>query len=121
MGDGKQLRELLQRKATETRAAALRNEGKVSAEQLDDLERLARLVGIGDDAKPALLRERWPLVAAFVVTLGLVSVLVFVPMPTTEIELELKAEEVGFDLPTRRTLTTGLKVTAIGASGLAGP
>ncbi len=119
-GYGKQLRELLHRKVTETRAAAVRSEGKVSAEQLDDLERLARLVGIGDDAKPASLLERWPLVAAFVVTLGLVSVLVFVPMLTTEIELELKAEEVGFDLSTGQTLTTGLKVTAIGASGLSG-
>jgi hypothetical protein len=111
------LRALLVRQEEELSAEALRSGGLVPAARLDEASRLARLVEMRDTSQSPL-RWRWllPLVAA--VTLAFLSVLLFVRVRTTEVELELKASEVTFVVLAAQVVTDPLTLSAIGLSGL---
>jgi hypothetical protein len=115
--DAAALRALLVRQTEEVSADALRNGGTVPEERLDELSRLSRLLEMRDTATSPL-RWRWlvPLVA--VVTIACLSVLLFVRVSSTEIELELKASDLSFVVPTARVLTGPLTVSSVGVTGL---
>jgi hypothetical protein len=117
--DIRQIRDLLARKVRVLIENAIRTDGHIPAEEVQNLEHLARLVEIceAEDRLPKP-RKRWPVIAVLSATLAILSVLLFARVPQTEIELELSLSEVGFVLPTQQVLTDVLDVSAIGISGL---
>src|SRR5262245_42611058 len=87
---GEPLRDLLRRQTESLRNEALRNGGDVPAHELDRVARLQRLVEIHAAAHPASSARRWSVAVAFGVTLLLSSVLLFVRVPETDVELDLR-------------------------------
>ena len=116
-GTGEQLRNLLYRQAQAVSDEAVRSDGQVSAERIEALSRLARLVELHTVAQPPT-RRRWPLVVVLGSTLLLVSLMLFARVRETEIELDLALSEASFVLPTEQKLTEGMDLTDLGASGL---
>jgi hypothetical protein len=96
---------------------ATSNGGEVSAEQVDALGRLARLAEICDAVKPPPARKRWPVIGLFGLTLVGVSIL-FLTVPETEIEVDVKVSEVGFALTGSQALAEAMGLATVGASGL---
>ncbi len=85
------LRTLLQRRTAEVTEEALQQDGRVPPGELDQLERLARVVELCGDEAPRT-RQRWPMAAVVVGTLVLVSLLLFTRVTETEIELDATLE-----------------------------
>jgi hypothetical protein len=110
-------RDLLSREATAIRDEVIQSGGQVSAERLASLERLARLAELSDAVQPPR-RKRWPVAVALGLTLLLVSILLFVRVPATEIELDLVLSEVSFVLSSAQRLSGALGLSALGVSGL---
>ena len=115
---GRQLRDILRRQAQAASDAALQTGGQVSAEQVEALERLARLIEIWDAAQPSPSRKRWPIATALGGTLLIVSVLLFARVSETEIELELALSEISFILPRQQVLTDVMDLSEFGVSEL---
>jgi hypothetical protein len=110
------LRALLAKQSDDAAADALETGGQVSAERLEGLGRLARLVELRDATIPA--RSRWTVPLVALATLAGVSVLLFARVSTTEIELELKVSEVSFVVPTLQVIADAMNLSALGVSGL---
>jgi hypothetical protein len=115
MGDP--LRDLLNRQAKAVSEEAIQSGGQVSAEQVEALGRLVRLVEICDAAGQSSLRKWWP-VGALLSTLLIVSILFFARVSETEIELDLTLSEIGFAFPKQQILAEAMPVSALGVSGL---
>jgi hypothetical protein len=113
-----QLRDLLSRQLQAASDEAVRSGGQISAEQMDGLGRLAQLVALYQTAFPAPARKRWPVALALVSTLLFVSLLLFVRVAETEVELDLKLSEVSFSLPAQQVLAQGMNPSSLGVSGL---
>ncbi len=113
-----QLRDLLLAQAKALHDEAIRSGGSVPPEQLEALRRLSSLAEIYDASQPASPRKHWPLIAAFAFTLTIASVLLFVRRESTEIELELRVDQLGFVLPDRQILSEQLGLSALGVVGL---
>jgi hypothetical protein len=111
-------RDLLHRRVREAREEALANDGYVAPDRMVGLETIGRLVALADKARPATPRKRWPLVAVLGATLAVLSVLLFVRVPQTEVELDVIAQEVGFALSTEQVLTDIINLSSLGATGL---
>jgi hypothetical protein len=116
-GEGDRLRAMLQRRARAVGEQTAET-GEVSREQLDDLERLARLVAISDAAQRPRAARRWPLVAGLGFTLLIVSVLLFARTRETEIELDLDLSEASFVSSRLQILADAIGVTSLGVAGL---
>ena len=99
------------------RDEVIQSGGQVSAEKLATLQRLARLAELCN-AAPPLPRKRWPVAAALGLTLVLVSILLFVRVPVTEIELDLALSEVSFVLSSPQKFSDAMALSALGVSGL---
>ena len=112
------LRDLLFRQVQAASEEAIRADGQISDEQVQALERLARLAALCDEAQPPPYRKRWPVAATLGSTLLIVSLLLFARVPKTEIELDLVLSGVSFVLPTQQVLTNGMDLSAIGVFGL---
>ncbi len=115
---GDQLRNLLSQQARTISEEAVRSEGTVTAEQVDTLSRLARLVEIYNATQPSPVRKRWPVVAVLGSSLVLVSLLFFARVAETEIEGELALSEVSFIVPSEQVLTEAIDLSTLGVSGL---
>jgi hypothetical protein len=113
-----QLRQLLQAKAKALHDEALRSHGAVHGEQLKALQRLSGLVAICDASQPVRSRSHWPLIALFASTLFIVSILLFARRQSTEIEMDLQVDQLGFSLANRQVLSEQLSLSALGVSGL---
>ena len=113
-----QLRELLDAKAKALQNEAIRSGGSIPAAELEALRRLSSLLEISDAARPAPPRRHWPLIALFATTLIIASVLLFVRRKSTEIELNLHVDQMGFTLPDRQVLSEQLRLSTLGVSGL---
>lgn len=121
MSDSERLRALLRRRIESAREEAVGSRGEVSPATLDSLERLARLVEIGEAAepRPPARRSRWPVAALFVLTLAIASALLFARMPATDVELEVAADEASFAVAEEQFLTEVMPLTELGAAGIA--
>jgi hypothetical protein len=111
------LRELLRRRMQQAAEEAATHDGDVAADQLEKLNRLARLVELRDKTFPQHAR-RWPLAALLTATLVLVSLLLFMRVSETEVELDVRTSEVGFVLSGPQVLTEITKLTELRASGV---
>ena len=112
------LRELLHQQVEAAENAAARSQGQIPAAQVESLERLARLVSICDSEQPKTIRSRWPSVAILLGTLTVVSVLLYVRVSETEIELDAALSEVTFVLQQQQPLIPQVSLVTLGASGL---
>jgi len=110
------LRSLLHRKVREVSDEAAQHDGDVPSVQLDALNRLARLVEVRDKTPPAA--PRWRVAVVLAGTLVLVSLLLFLRVRETEVELQLVTSEVGFVLAQPQVLTDVVILAELGASGL---
>jgi len=110
------LRALRDAQASAAAEAALRT-GHVSAEEIETLDRLTRLVALEELRRPTL-RARLPVIVVTALTLVAVSVLLFARVRSTEIELDVEASRVSFVLPVRHTLTDVVAVSRLGIGGL---
>jgi hypothetical protein len=113
-----QLGELLRQRVQAAGEDTLRAGGQVSAEQVDALERLARFVDIYQTTQSPPGRGRWTVAAALAGTLLIVSLLLFVDVSETEIELDLALSEVSFVLPRQQVFAEAMNLSAFGVSGL---
>ena len=112
------LRELLVREVVATSDAVLASGGHVDADRIAALERLARLVELRSSVKPPLARRRWPVVAAFLVTLVIATVMLYGEVPETDVELGLRATEISFPVRGQQKLGEGVRLSSVGVSGL---
>jgi len=110
------IRELLGQQAAKLAAKAA-NGDAVSAEEVEAIGRIARLLEIRDAARPKTRRAWWP-----AVTLGgslaIATVLLFVRVPATDIELECAVSELRFVTERSQVIAAPLRLSALGASGL---
>jgi hypothetical protein len=109
---------LLVRVVVSTSDSVLTSGGHVDADRIAALERLARLVELRNSVRPPLARRRWPVVAAFLVTLVIATVLLYGEVPETDIELGLRATEISFAVSGRQKLGEGARLSSLGVSGL---
>lgn len=116
-GDVVALKALLAKATAEAAEHALSGATPVPAERLEELGRLARLIELREDAVTVPPR-RWP--TAFLVggTLVLVSLLLFVRLPTTVVELDLLVSQLSFVAGETEAVTAATSVTALGATEL---
>jgi len=113
-----QLRNLLHSNAKDLQNEVLSSGGAVPAEKLEALRRLSDLVGICDGAELTPSRSRWPLIAVFGCTLLIVSILLFTGPGSTEIEMNLRLDQIGFVLPVRQVLSEQLSLASLGVTGV---
>jgi hypothetical protein len=90
--------------------------GEASQEQLDELERLIRLIDLSETP----ITRRYPLIPFLVLTVTGAAVVIMysVRLSHTPVELDLEVSEVGFTLPTQQVLTEAIGLSSLGASGL---
>lgn len=112
-----QLRALLHARAETAHQRALENGGAVPADELDELERLNRLIALLEDVRGPRRRKRWPVAAALGATLLVASILLFARVPATDIELAVITTEASFVLPTQQVFADVLDLSAVGAAG----
>ena len=110
------LRALLNRKVGELSDGASER-GEISSDQLDAVNRLARLVEVRDKSFAAPL-PRWRIAAILAATLVLVSALLFLRVPKTEVELQLVVSEAGFVLAKPQVLLDLVNVAEFEATGV---
>lgn len=109
------LRGLLKRLASELSEKAVSSDERISREDVEALEPLARLIEIRDAARES---RRRAVILLLLGTLAFVSVLVFVRVSNTEIELDLEVSELSFVLPVDQPITEAIDVTSLGVSGV---
>lgn len=119
MPDDDPLRSILHRKVREVSRETEAHDGEVPSEQLDGLTRLARLVEVRDKTFPAA-PPRWRIAVVLAATLLLVSLLLFLRVRETEVEMQLVVSEVGFVLARPQVITDIVNLDALQVSGLRG-
>lgn len=117
--DHDELRDVLQRKVREAARDAAAHDGAVPSEQLDALNRLARLVEVRDRTVPSP-SARWRIAAILGATLLIVSLLLFLRVRETQVEIQAVVSEAGFELERPQVVTGTMSLKELGASGLRG-
>jgi hypothetical protein len=92
--------------------------GEVPKEELEALNRLARLLELEESVSDRQPRRAWELAAILVATLIVVSALLFAHVNQTEVELEIDATRVSFTTASEQVLFEEIDLKALGASGL---
>ena len=112
------LRQLLVQRTAAAVDAARARDGEVSPTELESLERLSRLLDLRDKVAPKVPQRPWTVAIVLVLTLLLLSVLLFVRPHRTAIELEVDTTQVSFTVPTEQLLFERMDLTSLEASGL---
>src|SRR5258705_2400718 len=112
----RRLDELVERQTRELLDAAVLTDGTLPKPRLEALADLRTLAEMKPRQAPP--SHRWIPALVMVATLLLMSGLLFIRVPTTEIELEIQATEVSFRVPTLQPLTGGTPLALLGADGL---
>ena len=110
------LRELLDRELSDLTTDAADPDFVLTGERFDGLRRLSQLIAIRESARPKV--RNWLSALVVLGTLAVVTVLLFARVGETDIELEVNAAELAFDIPKDQVLTDAMNLAAIGASGL---
>jgi hypothetical protein len=97
---------------------AIDSKGEVSAEQLESLQRLSRLVEINDAVRPKASRDRLSLIILFLITFLILSIVLFGHRNSAEIELNLEVDQLSLVMPKQQLFVDSLAVSSLGASGL---
>jgi hypothetical protein len=112
----RRLDELVERHTRELLDEAVLSGGTIARPRLEALVDLRTLA----EMQPRQVRpsRRWIPALVMVLTLILMSGLLFIRVPTTEIELEMQATGVTFRVPTLQPLIEGTPLALLGADGL---
>jgi hypothetical protein len=114
------LKDLLRQRVEDAVKESTAPDDALDAGRLEKLERLARLVELEESVAPKAASRRWPIALAFVLTLGLISALLFVRVPETTIELDVTVSQLNFRIVEPQGLTNALTgLRALGMAGLA--
>jgi hypothetical protein len=116
--EGNPLRTLLYREVKAATERTIQASGQVSLDQVEGLSRLARLVDISEAAYQSRARHLWTVLAAIAVTLGIISLLFFVRVRETSIEMQLAVSAVAFVLQAEGMLVEKVDASEFGAVGL---
>lgn len=111
------LKVLLHKEAAAMSDEAIRTDEQVPIDQLENFQRLAQIVKINDEIQRQRF-QKWPIVAILAGTLLIVSVLLFVRVSETEIELDVHLSQISFESAAQQHLTDVFNVFGIGVSGL---
>jgi len=114
--ESQKLQKLLYRKVKMVSNEVLKTNGRLSDSQLSTLENLFRLTEITNATQPP--PRKWLVLAIIIFTLSVVSLLVFVRMPETDIELDLTLSGISFVLPKQQELVDAMTISELGISGL---
>ena len=112
------LRQMLNEKAKAPVDKSISKDGKLAADELDSLEQLSRLVKLVESSQTKRRPNLWLLPALFLTTLIILSILLFGHVSETEIELDVTASDVSFEVPDQQVLTTLMQLTRLGIDGL---
>jgi hypothetical protein len=112
----RRLDELVERQTKELLDAAVLTDGSLPRPRLEALADLRTLAEMKPRQAPP--SHRWIPALVMLATLLLMSGLLFIRVPSTEIELEIQATEVSFRVPTLQPLTEGTPLALLGADGL---
>jgi hypothetical protein len=105
---GDDLKALLARRMEDARAKVLQSDGRIDASEIDEVERMARLVALEKDMQPPA-RQRPTLVAGLLVgTLMAVSILMFARLTETDVEVAAVASELSFGLQAPQNVSEGI-------------
>jgi hypothetical protein len=113
-----ELRRLLKARSAAAAESALRSGGQVSAEEIEELDRLTRLIDVRSRTDPPRPQRSWRIAVLLAATLLVVSGLLFARVRETAIELDVQATEVSFTLPGEQVLLENAALASLGASGL---
>ncbi|MFL5404004.1 MAG: hypothetical protein ACJ8BF_14455 [Gemmatimonadales bacterium] len=111
------LRKLLAERSDGLAQDGLRTGGQVPQDQLEALKRLSELVEIREACSPPG-PIRWLVPSFTLVTLAIVSALLFTRIPATEVEMDLKVSELSFVSPSLQVITDAMTMSSLGVSGL---
>ncbi len=112
-------RDLITHQAKQLNKTAIENGRLASSEHLAELERLKRIADLSNELITKSTQQRWPLVIAFSITLGIVSMLLFLHVAKTEIELDLLVSQITFRSPVKQVLSNVVRVKSLGVSDIA--
>lgn len=110
------LRDIFEQRLDSLASQATRSDEALAAGEIEAIAGLAKLIELRDSLRPKS-RNWWP-ASVLAVTLAAVSVLLFVRLRETEIELDAQSTEVAFELGKDQMVTAALNLAALGVSGL---
>jgi hypothetical protein len=113
-----QLKKMLYRHTAEMSQKTIEAGGVVEEYKFKELERLSGLIEKYQLSQPPAPAVRWPIIASLLITLLIVSILLFARVSSTEIELDLSLSEVSFRLPEQQLLANEMNVLSLGVSGI---
>lgn len=113
----KKIEALLSQKAKAAADNVVAADGTTQVEEVRELLNLARLVKVLQLVQPEQRRKRWPLVVMICATLIVVSLLLFLRVRKTEIELDVIVSEVSFVLSREEAVTSSFGLATLGVSG----
>jgi hypothetical protein len=111
------LRDLLNQQTRSLYDETIRDGGKVSNDKLESIGRLQSLIDLNSSLHPPR-NKHWPAILILVITLAVVSILLFARVKTTDIELDVSLSELNFRLPREQVFTNVMKLATLGASGI---
>jgi hypothetical protein len=110
------LRKSLQRNAKLAVETALRDGSDISPDRLDALRRLQSLIDIAEAVHGPPVRN-WVAAVALVASLAVASVLIFVHIPSAEVDLDASVSELSFVMESDGPLFPGMNVSNVRVSG----
>jgi len=93
-------------------------DGHFSKKELESLEEVSRLIDIYDKTQTELNSKRWLFPVLLLITVSLLSILLFARVSETEIELDIKVSEVAFTLPSKHILAESMQLSRLAIAGL---
>jgi hypothetical protein len=90
----------------------------LSEEQLQRLERFAKLSELYDKTKPPRKPARWPVITILALVVLIIGLALLFKIPRTEVELELTSTDLQFTLPKQAALTRVMVLSEVGISDL---
>lgn len=108
------LRKVIERQS-QALSAKVESGKPLAADEVAQLELLSRLKTIRDDVAP--FRKSWWPAVALAVTLAILSALLFIRVPETDVELDLAVTELDFNLARDQAVWEPMRVDVLGMSG----
>ncbi|HEY0763012.1 MAG TPA: hypothetical protein VGD61_11645 [Pyrinomonadaceae bacterium] len=113
------LRRILEERAQAAVDEAIQSNGQVPADKINALEHLSRLIEINELSRPKSQR-RWAIPGLLVLTVSIISLLLFIHVDETEISLDLSSSGLSFIAPPEQQLfpKDGFDLTELGTAGI---
>jgi len=118
ISEKQKLRILLKEKAEKLSDEALQTDAQLQASKLEEIEGLEKLILILDKTTPPVTTSRWPVISLLLVTLLIVSILLFARVSSTEISMNVSVSDVNFRLSQRQVISKVISLSSLGVSGL---